>query len=198
MMNRNAYAALIVVVLPVCAESQTTASLGEMTELPAHQTLMDISVESELADFTTDGCSGGMSGIWFATAAQFPTWAESQGEKPPWEACCVSHDHTYHNAGGARDAKQSFDARLSADATLRSCVLEQGARDRSYLAQRFDVSEETVDSAYVGIAQAMYLAVRLGGGPCSGLPWRWGYGFSNCSLLHRAWPNLGASDTPAE
>jgi hypothetical protein len=33
---------------------------------------------------------------------------------------------------------------------------------------------------YQGIADLMYRAVRLGGIPCSGLPWRWGYGWPAC------------------
>ncbi|MDW3221717.1 MAG: hypothetical protein R8G34_02335 [Paracoccaceae bacterium] len=194
MMHLKACATFLVASVPIAAVSQTATSIGEMAELPAHQTLMTMIPDGPLAEFTTDGCSGGMSDIWSASAAKFPEWAKSQGEKPPWEACCVSHDRAYHNAAGATDAKKSFDARRSADETLRSCVLTQGTRDRAALAQRFDVSGTTIDTAYAGIAQAMYLAVRLGGGPCSGLPWRWGYGFPNCSILHRAWPSLGSKE----
>ena len=37
-----------------------------------------------------------------------------------------------------------------------------------------------VDWAYETISEAMYQAVRAGGAPCSGLPWRWGYGWPQC------------------
>jgi hypothetical protein len=40
-----------------------------------------------------------------------------------------------------------------------------------------------VDEAYAAIADAIFAAVRLGGAPCSGLSWRWGYGFPNCLRL---------------
>ena len=33
---------------------------------------------------------------------------------------------------------------------------------------------------YAAIAELMYRAVRIGGIPCSGLPWRWGYGWPEC------------------
>ena len=29
--------------------------------------------------------------------------------------------------------------------------------------------------------ELMYRAVRLGGAPCTGLPWRWGHGWPPCS-----------------
>ena len=33
---------------------------------------------------------------------------------------------------------------------------------------------------YEVIGDLMYRAVRIGGIPCSGLPWRWGYGWPEC------------------
>lgn len=167
--------------MPQLAFSQSAPSLSEMTEMPAHRAFVSQSAEATLAPFTTDGCSGGMSDIWAATAAQFPQWAENQGTAPPWEACCVAHDHHYHNGGGKTEAEQSYDARLSADEALRVCVLDQGARDQTALALAYGFSTQTIDFLYKAIAQGMYLAVRLGGAPCSGLPWRWGYGFPDCT-----------------
>ncbi|MFK7882336.1 hypothetical protein [Roseobacter sp.] len=185
--------AVALIAVPGMLYAQTTQNLSEMTEMPAHRTFVTHSADAELAPFTTDGCSGGMSDVWAVTAAQFPQWAESQGEVPPWQECCVTHDRAYHNAGGKKEATQSFKARLKADEDLRSCVLAQGARDRETLVIAYGISEDTLDFFYGGIAQGMYFAVRLGGVPCSGLPWRWGYGFPNCSVLHRAW-NGGEND----
>ena len=44
----------------------------------------------------------------------------------------------------------------------------------------YGLSAGMVDLLYAGIAGAMYRAVRLGGVPCSALPWRWGYGWPEC------------------
>ena len=32
-------------------------------------------------------------------------------------------------------------------------------------------------------ADMMYRAVRIGGGPCTGLPWRWGNGWPGCNPI---------------
>ncbi|MBW4708206.1 hypothetical protein KX928_10460 [Roseobacter sp. YSTF-M11] len=131
--------------------------------------------------FTSDGCSGGMSTVWRSTLRQFPQMARAQGDGPPWEDCCVAHDRQYHIAGGASDASESYAARLKADQALKSCVLAQGDRDMATQSEAYGIGENTLRVAYRGIAQAMFLAVRLGGGPCSGLSWRWGYGYPDCS-----------------
>jgi hypothetical protein len=70
-----------------------------------------------------------------------------------------------------------------ADAALRACVIETGESRVTDLVQEYDVTPDQVAAAYDGIAQAMYLAVRFGGAPCSGLPWRWGYGYPGCTVL---------------
>jgi len=41
--------------------------------------------------------------------------------------------------------------------------------------------EKQVMSLYESIAESMYTAVRLGGMPCTGLAWRWGYGWPACN-----------------
>ena len=51
------------------------------------------------------------------------------------------------------------------------------------IAGRYDVEEDTVRQAYATVAGAMFLAVRLGGGPCTALSWRWGYGYPHCVVL---------------
>ncbi|WP_187429715.1 hypothetical protein ROLI_010370 [Roseobacter fucihabitans] len=190
----KALSALVVMAVVIAvpgALAQGAPGLAERIGLPAHEALMQQTINANPAPFETDGCSGGMSGIWTATANRFPQWAKNQGEKPPWEACCIAHDRIYHDADGATEPRQSFAARLRADQTLRACVIAQGRRDRDTLAQTYATSGQTVDRIYDAIAQAMYLAVRLGGRPCSALPWRWGYGFADCSILSRF-------DTPSD
>jgi hypothetical protein len=130
--------------------------------------------------FTTDGCSGGLSSGWALLSDAFPAFAADFGGHPPWEACCVTHDRAYHDAGGARTLADSFAARLTADVALRACVQADGAARADDLAAQFDVSPTFVIQSYAALSQAMFSAVRLGGAPCSGLPWRWGYGFPTC------------------
>ena len=104
-----------------------------------------------LDPFQTDGCSGGMSASWRGLVKRFPSLAK-HGKQPPWEACCIQHDKQYWLGGDAA-------MRKAADLTLKQCVANRG---------------------YPEVARVMYAAVRVGGKPCSGLPWRWGYGWPAC------------------
>ncbi|MDV7143704.1 hypothetical protein R3X27_13540 [Tropicimonas sp. TH_r6] len=163
------------------AESWET-QLSRAVELPSHRWLEDLRLApgTELNAFTTDGCSGGMSSLWSFMAERYPDFDEALGGHPPWEACCVTHDRAYHDAGADPTAEASFDARLEADGVLQSCVEATSSPQDEILRTEYDLSEEQVRLAYSAIAVAMYQAVRLGGGPCTGLPWRWGYGYPQC------------------
>lgn len=174
-----AASALICVALPAAGEERGTETSLEM---PAHRALMREVGEGahQPAPFTTDGCSGGLSSVWRVVADRFPDFSAAHGNRPPWELCCVIHDRAYHNAGGAKAAPASAQARRMADEALQTCVQTQGADRADELAAHYDVTPATVLDAYDLIAGSMYRAVRLGGGPCSGLPWRWGYGYPNC------------------
>lgn len=132
------------------------------------------------ASFATDGCSGGLSLVWTAIAELIPGFAEVHQANPPWESCCVTHDRAYHAATGAATAADSYQARLKADEALQACVIDTGARRVAPLAEWYGATEAQVTQAYALVALALFDAVRLGGGPCSGLPWRWGYGYPNC------------------
>lgn len=156
-----------------------------LIELPAHRALSRIrsAEDTELEDFTTDGCSGGLSAGWMAVADWLPSFASEHGDTPPWEGCCVSHDRLYHSGGPSPDAKASFVARLAADEALRQCVLATGEERLAAIMESNSVEPETVRKAYQTIADAMYVAVRTGGGPCTGLSWRWGYGYPQCLVL---------------
>lgn len=103
----------------------------------------------------------------------------------------TAHDRAYHDAGGATRAEQSYAARRAADAALRACVAATAEDRRAALAAQYGMRADQVGWAYQAIAQGMYLAVRFGGGPCSGLPWRWGYGYAQC------FPLGAAADAPA-
>jgi len=52
--------------------------------------------------FTTDGCSGGMSIFWRAVFRK----------PPPWESDCIDHDRAYW-AGGSAEQKKAADIRLA-------------------------------------------------------------------------------------
>lgn len=122
-------------------------------DLTRHGALVELMAQSVPNEFTTDGCSGGMS-------AFYETFT---GAGPGWEACCITHDRAYHNAAGAKTAQASFDARLDADHALRTCV---------------QASSESKMRQFVG--EMMFRAVRFGGKPCTDKPYRWGYGYPFC------------------
>lgn len=151
--------------------------------MPFHNALMTTLDRSDpqLAPFETDGCSGGLSEVWRLVADSFPDFAAAHETAPPWEVCCVVHDRAYHNASGARDAAASFDFRLKADQALQACVVETGESRKEEISAVYRVTPDRISSAYAAIAGAMYLAVRVGGWPCSGLPWRWGFGYAGCT-----------------
>lgn len=173
---------LLWLALPVAAQDDSALQRG--LEMPAQRLLAAVIADpaTRLAPFVTDGCSGGMSQSWAVVADLFPGFAAAQGDRPPWEECCIAHDRLYHDAGGARDAETSYAARLAADAALRACVVATGAGRIAPLASRYRVGEDQIRRAYAAIADAMFNAVRFGGGPCTGLPWRWGYGYPGCLL----------------
>ncbi|OSP56466.1 hypothetical protein [Pseudoruegeria sp. SK021] len=158
---------------------------GLWMEVWLHEPLMTQvnAPEPQLAPFETDGCSGGMTDAWTTLAGISPAFAGQNGARPPWEPCCVAHDHAYHNAGGTTTADASAAARLSADQTLRTCVEGWAERDTSPAIETYGLTPAQLAQNYSALALAMYQAVRLGGAPCSGLPWRWGYGYPQCSPL---------------
>lgn len=161
------------------------AAFGQALELPAHRALIARRDQpgTSLTPFETDGCSGGMSEVWRLVADQFPGFAKSYESVPPWEFCCVTHDQAYHNGVNAPEAQASFSARLTADRALQSCVENVALTRRDELAVVYDITPDQVETAYATIAGAMFWSVRFGGGPCTGLPWRWGFGYPGCSIL---------------
>ena len=178
--------------LAAFALSAASAAAGEPAgfdiqrqfELPAHRALARARAEGDDAPgkFMTDGCSGGLSSVWTVVSDQFPDFSRAHGKEPPWEQCCVIHDIAYYSAGPSPIPEESFENRLKADEALKDCVVRTGKSRLSEIAERYGTDVDTVEHAYRAIANAMYLAVRLGGGPCSGMPWRWGYGYRQCFI----------------
>lgn len=182
-----ARSALFALVLAGAGSAAAQEALTKRMELPAHEALLEqIGTNPEPAAFETDGCSGGMSDAWRLVADRFEGFAEVMETEPPWEQCCVTHDRAYHNIGGAASPAASYDARLHADRALRACVAQTGEDGREAYAQQYGMRPDQVEWAFQTVAGAMFLAVRFGGGPCTGLPWRWGFGYEQCSLLDGA------------
>lgn len=180
----GALVALLALTLPASAQEGSRGPL-ERIELSGHKRLEAVRADpgARLAPFTTDGCSGGMSATWSMVARRFPGFAAVHRDNPPWEECCVVHDRAYHLGGEDPAPEASFAARLAADEALRTCVAGTVETRRSELTTQYGLSEDDIDKAYNMIAAAMFDAVRLGGMPCSGLPWRWGYGWPHCPLI---------------
>lgn len=159
-------------------------SLEYDLEIGLHKRLVDTrrTPGVQLAPFESDGCSGGLSAGWALISSLFPALAERHGDHPPWERCCFEHDRLYH-AGGPRnaDADASFAARRAADERLRQCVIDVGAQRAPALMAEYGLGRDRVSWLYRRIAQAMYNSVRLGGAPCTGLSWRWGFGWPSCN-----------------
>lgn len=147
----------------------------------------------ELIPFVSDGCSGGLSAGWKLITDALPGLGNQIGERPPWQHCCVNHDREYWRGSGMNGSR----LRQLADDELRSCVLatrESSALIAASVAEqvgRFRNPEPVnnrvnhaseLDRLYPLAAELMYRVVRVGGMPCSGLPWRWGYGSPPCGV----------------
>lgn len=177
------FGAIVVLSEPVTAQG-SSEGLGwsAKVEIWRHSRLQALREEqpAALVPFTTDGCSGGMSAAWGAMARAFPWFARVFAHEAPWHDCCMVHDQAYHLGGETADAEEGFFARLKADDALRMCVQSVADAQAEALAMQYDSTPEDVAAAIYFVADRMYEAVRVGGLPCSGLPWRWGYGWPQC------------------
>ena len=144
----------------------------------------------EIDDFRSDGCSGGLSAAWQFLAETSPDFKRTAGDLPPWEQCCVEHDRFYWRG----ETASGFDRRLAADRELRACVLRTGETEQDRLAQKLGLAPREVLEAFDVVGDMMFRAVRFGGGPCTGLPWRWGHGWPECAPGFRRL----TGDTPLE
>ena len=64
---------------------------------------------TQIKEFKSDGCSGGMSLFWRKVFKK----------APPWEGCCRNHDVAYHQGGTVKE-------RWRADVQLMCCVAHKG------------------------------------------------------------------------
>jgi hypothetical protein len=63
---------------------------------------------------------------------------------------------------------------------LRQCIIETGRQQAADWDDKLLLNQPQVEQAFQLAADVMYRAVRLGGIPCTALPWRWGYGWPAC------------------
>lgn len=159
------------------AETMFGEGMRDIERLRMRQ-LQTIQNDASLGPFSTDGCSANLSKNWKWLANSLPEFKEEFGQNPPWENCCVAHDKLYWS-GSAFDG---YEQRLKADQALKQCVVDTGVSLETELSVKHAISEENVRQTFSLVAGLMYKAVRLGGQPCSLLPWRWGYGWPNCAL----------------
>jgi hypothetical protein len=176
---RRAAALLVLLAAGPPAAAQDPATAIEMA---GHRALAATRAApgATLAPFTTDGCSGGLSHAWALVAAVLPAFAATHGDRPPWETCCVAHDRAYHLGGADPDPASSFEARRAADAALGDCVRAAATEAGARLSDAYGLTVAETRGLYDAAAAVMVAAVRAGGGPCSGLSWRWGYGWPQC------------------
>lgn len=193
--SRKTLAFLCLVLLSSVAAAETLLAEGmrEIEEFRMRQ-LQAVQAGAEISPFATDGCSGNQSKSWEILARSLPGFADEFGDRPPWEACCVAHDKLYWQ-GRVDDG---YNRRVAADRELEACVAATGERLAPELSIDYDVSEERVRDAFTTISDWMYKAVRIGGQPCSLLPWRWGYGWPGCAFSAAADAPPGVSDIKAD
>jgi hypothetical protein len=183
----RAFGLALILFSPCMARAQDAQSLVLLDDLEfrievgQHERLIKRRVGATRSAFASDGCSGNLSTGWELVSKTLPAVAKHHGDRPPWEPCCIAHDRLYHEGGAPNlDAKGSFVARRTADEQLRLCVIRTGEDRLDALSADYKLSRDEVSRAYRMIAELMYRAVRFGGGPCTGLAWRWGFGWPQC------------------
>ena len=145
----------------------------QMKRLQAQQSRPGIKIDK----ISSDGCSGGMSFTWSYLADVMEEFVDFAGNQPPWEHCCVAHDRHYWRG----ETENGFTLREQADAELRQCVKLSGIEQGDEIAAVLGLSKQEVIELFNLTGELMYQAVRIGGAPCTALPWRWGHGWPDCS-----------------
>ena len=180
MKPRHLCTLLLLLILPSAPGAQNPLDavaeeleMRQMKRLAAQQSRHGI----HIAPFKSDGCSGGMSQSWKLLADTLPPFAEYIGDAPPWEHCCRQHDRDYWQG----ETDNGFEKRAQSDARLRACVRRTGIDQGKEIADTLNLPEQQIVDLIELTSELMYHAVRVGGGPCTGLAWRWGHGWPECS-----------------
>lgn len=159
-----------------------TLTINPLSERAQMEQLEETKKHHELSLFTTDGCSGNVSDGWYQAVTQFSEVSESFKERygsvttVPFEAACIEHDRSYHTGEGG------YRGRLLADNTLRENILRYALDNTNEIKERTGLTtDEEVYFLYELTADTIYRSVRLGGAPCTGMHYAWGYGYNGGS-----------------
>lgn len=157
-----------------------TLTINPLSERAHMEHLEQTKERHELSLFTTDGCSGNVSNGWAEAVKQFSEVSEkfkarySDSVAVPFEAACIEHDRAYHTGDGG------YRARLLADNTFREAIIAYALNNTDEIKDRTGLTtDEEVLFLYELTADAIYRGVRIGGAPCTGMHYAWGYGYNN-------------------
>ena len=174
--------ALILLIIIGCILYHTifkSITINPLKEAEAMEQLESIKSTGTLTAFTSDECSGNVSLLWSKAVGSLssisPTIAENykDAQSIPFGYACVDHDRLYHQAIGG------YRGRLIADNILRQAIIEYAIYNTDEIKARIGFeSDEAVIALYESIAGIIYKGVRLGGAPCTGEPYAWGYGYT--------------------
>lgn len=172
-------AVFIVLCLVLYFKFFRTINISPIVERNNMILLEDVKKSYPLDSFVTDGCSGNVSRSWKVVVAElsdiFPEVSVryQQTKVIPFEFACVEHDGLYHKGEGG------YLARLRADIELRDEILEYAITNTEEIKLRTGLkTDEAVIFLYEIISDMVYRGVRLGGAPCTGMPYAWGYGYN--------------------
>jgi len=135
---------------------------------------------TRLSPFETDGCSGNVSEGWTSAVKTLSNISDDFSKKYsdqkniPFESAGISHDKIYHQGVGG------YVSRLNAGNQLRADIIKYGINNWQDIIENTPLkTKEEVVFVFEKIAEVIYRSVRVGGFPCSGQPYAWGYGYNN-------------------
>jgi hypothetical protein len=133
-----------------------------------------------ISSFVSDGCSGSVSRGWSVAVEELSKVSSrfdglyADTKNIPFEYACIAHDESYHTGEGG------YAGRLLADHALRSEIISYGIANAEKIKDRTGLrTDEEAMFLYEVVAETVYRAVRLGGTPCTGTPYAWGFGYNN-------------------
>jgi hypothetical protein len=179
--RRNIIILVLLVGIFILISTATSKSLtfNPETEEAKMQNLKKTKQSHELSEFTSDGCSGAVSQNWSLVVGKIselsPEFADKYKNElnVPFESSCMRHDLAYHRG------LDGYQGRLQADNTLRGDIITYGIENASEIQARVGLnSPAKAMFLYEKIADAIYLSVRVGGAPCTGKAYAWGYGYN--------------------
>lgn len=181
-MKKKTYVLIVLLVICVFAYAKfsPTITINPISEAKQMEQLERTKGAHVRSEFESDGCSGNISTSWTNVISElnerFPSFKENypNPETLPFEPACVTHDQTYHQGDGG------YIGRLRADNKLREDIIIYGIENTEILKKSTGLkTDEEVIFIYEKIAEIVYRGVRLGGAPCTGMPYAWGYGYNN-------------------